>query len=452
MKKTSELLITLLILTTACQLAAPTLTPTPLPPPATLTPTLPLTSTQTPTATPQLFVTPAVVDGDWRITGIDVPALVSFDNTLKTYMQEHGISLGALAVTYDGRLIMAHGYTWQDPGFTTQPVSLFRIASVSKPITAVAVLKTIQDGKLSLDTRITDILTFDPPAGKSVDPRLNDVTVAHLLYHQGGWDTAQLGYDPMFSDSRISSALGVPLPISQVDIITYMSGVPLSFDPGTKYAYSNYGYMLLGRIIEAVSKQPYETYVKDNVLEPLGMTHTQLGRTLPENRLPREVTYHSDWNSTSVFNGSRSVPWPDGGWNLENMAPHGGWVSTVIDLARFEASFDHPQSNPVLTPSSIKLMFESPPGTTEERYYAMGRAIVRWGGDQMNTWHTGSLDGTLSIMVRRSDGVGWFVVFNERDSTSDPDGDSYWEIDGLLHTAADAVKSWPSHDLFQQLP
>jgi CubicO group peptidase (beta-lactamase class C family) len=463
MKKAFRLLITLLILTVGCQPApAPTLTPTPLLPTATLTPTLPPTATQTttatltstlpPTATPQLFDPPIVVDGDWRITGIDVPALVSFDNTLKTYMQEHGISLGALAVTYKGRLIMAHGYTWKDSNFTTQPVSLFRIASVSKPITAVAVLKLIQDGKLSLDMHITDILTFDPPSGKSVDPRLNDVTVAHLLYHQGGWDIEQLEYDPMFSDFRISGTLGVSLPISQADIITYMSGVPLSFDPGTKYAYSNYGYMLLGRIIEAVSKQSYETYVKDNVLEPLGMMHTQLGRTLPENRLPGEVTYHSDWNSTSVFDGKSSVPWPDGGWNLENMASHGGWVSTVIDMARFEASFDLPQNNPVLTQSEIKLMFKSPPGTTGERYYAMGWDIVQSGGNQMNTWHTGSLDGTLSIMVRRSDGVDWCVVFNERESISDPNGDSYWEIDELLHNAANAVKIWPSHDLFQQLP
>jgi hypothetical protein len=70
----------------------------------------------------------------------------------------------------------------------------------------------------------------------------------------------------------------------------------------------------------------------------------------------------------------------------------------------------------------------------------------------MNTWHAGSLDGTFALMVRRFDGVGWVVVFNERDSISDPTGDGYWEIDGMLHDAADAVDSWPDHDLFQQFP
>jgi CubicO group peptidase (beta-lactamase class C family) len=209
--------------------------------------------------------------------------------------------------------------------------------------------------------------------------------------------------------------------------------------------------MLLGRIIEAVSMQPYETYVQQNVLTPLGISHTQLGSTLPGNRLPGEVTYHSDWKSTSVFDGQTSVFWPDGGWNLENMDSHGGWVSTVIDMARFEASFDNQTNHPVLEQNMINLMFMAPPGVTGERYYAMGWAIVRWDGN-MNTWHAGSLDGTLSILVRRFDGIDWFVVFNERDSMSDPSGDSYWEIDGLLHAAADAVKTWPDHDLFQQLP
>ncbi len=489
MKKALGLLIALLIWTTACRLTQlPALTVTPqlgttelsttlaptqtreLSTPEVSTPRVGTTelsatpaptqareasatpaATPTSTSTPETFVPTLVVDGDWRVAGIDVPALASFDKTLKTYMQKRGISSGALAVIYKGRLIMAHGYTWMDANFTTQPDSVFRIASVSKPITAAAVLKLIQDGKLSLDTPITDILTFNPAAGKSVDPRLKDVTVAHLLYHQGGWDIDQLGYDPMFSDQRISKALGVPLPISQANIITYMSGEPLSFDPGTKYAYSNYGYMLLGRIVEAVSNQPYETYVQQNVLEPLEISHTQLGRTLPGNRLPGEVTYHSDWKNTSVFDGQTNVFWPDGGWNMENMDAHGGWVSTVIDMARFEASFDNPRNNPILGQEMINLMFKAPPGTSGERYYAMGWEVVRWDGKK-NTWHTGSLDGTLSLMVRRFDGIDWFVVFNERDSKSDPTGDSYWEIDELLHTAADAVKAWPGHDLFPQFP
>lgn len=396
------------------------------------------------------FGTP-IVTGAWRITGTDVPELASFDDTMRAFMQEHGISAGALAVTYEGRLIMAHGYTWdEDQSYATQPTSLFRIASLSKPVTAAAVLNLIEEGQLDLDTRITDVLTFIAPEGQSLDPRLDEVTVAHLLYHQGGWDIDALGYDPMFHDFQIAGSLGVPLPISQADIMAYMSGVPLSYDPGTQYAYSNYGYMLLGRIIEAVSGQPYETNVKQQVLAPLGVTHMQLGRSLPEDRLPGEVAYHSDFVGPTVFDVSGTlVPWPDGGWNLENMDAHGGWVADVIDMARFSASFDQPASHPVLTQESIATMFAPPPGTVDEGYYyAMGWEVRSFGDGAMTTWHSGSLDGTLTLMVRRYDGVGWVVFFNERESESDPSGDGYWEIDDLLHGAADAVRSWPDNDLF----
>jgi CubicO group peptidase (beta-lactamase class C family) len=448
-------LIVLLILVSGCQPAitpspTPSATQTLLPPTETATP-LP-TATLIPTNTPDPTATP-IVSGEWRITGVDVPTLASFDSMMQSYMKKNGITSGALAVTYKGHLIMAHGYTFDsDQSYTIQPDSLFRLASVSKSITAVAVLKMIQDKQLSLDTHIADILTFTPPDGESIDPRLNDVTVADLLYHQGGWDIEQLGFDPMAIDSFISETFGIPLPISKADIITYMSGMPLNYDPGTKFAYSNYGYMLLGQIIETVSKQPYETYVKQNVLEPLGMIHTQLGRTLPENRLPGEVKYHSDFTGTTVFDASgKDVPWPDGGWNLENMAAHGGWTSTVVDMARFEASFDNPENNPVLTKDSIKLMFKAPPGTTGDQYYAIGWE-VRVEGSAMNTWHTGSLDGTFTEMVRRANGVDYMVAFNERDSESDPTGDKHGEIDGLLYDAVDAIQSWPDHDLFQQLP
>ena len=135
MKKALRLFISLLIWVTACQPAQPlALTATSVSPTTTLIPTFLPTSTQTPaptptatpipTSTPETFAPPLVVDRDWLVTGTDVPALASFDQTLKTYMQKHGISSGALAVTYKGRLVMAHGYTYRDANFTTQPVAV----------------------------------------------------------------------------------------------------------------------------------------------------------------------------------------------------------------------------------------------------------------------------------------------------------------------------------------
>src|SRR5439155_13454828 len=115
------------------------------------------------------------------------------------------------------------------------------------------------------------------------DPRLSEVTVRHLLQHSGGWNREKSG-DPMFKAAEISSELGVPSPPSSLNIIRYMMGRPLDVDPGTRYAYSNFGYCVLGRILEQRSGESYENYVKKQVLGPMGITRMTLGRAAREIR------------------------------------------------------------------------------------------------------------------------------------------------------------------------
>jgi CubicO group peptidase (beta-lactamase class C family) len=388
--------------------------------------------------------------------GHEVAALSGFDITIRTFMQQRNITVGALAVTVDGRLVLAHGYTWdEDMSYSTRPDSVFRIASLSKPLTAMAILRLAQEGRLSLDDRITDLLQLQPPAGGAADPRLQEVTIAHLLYHVGGWDIDLLGFDPMFYDHTIALESEASIPMSQTDIIAFMTGTALNHNPGTVYAYSNYGYLLLGRIIEAVSAQPYQSYVQQSVLAPLGIDGMQVGSTLPAGRLPNEVTYNSTHSGLSIFDTSGDVvPYPDGAFNLENMDSHGGWVASVVDMARFAASLDDPSANPVLSSDSIERMFSPREGTSPAqgvRYYAMGWE-VRDFGENRTTWHSGSLAGTFALMVRRWDGVGWVVLFNQRDDTHDRHGVSYWDIDWMLHEAADSIAVWPSRDLFAEYP
>jgi len=257
----------------------------------------------------------------------------------------------------------------------------------------------------------------------------------------------------MFHDAIISAALGGALPIPQADILTYMTGQPLQHNPGTTYAYSNFGYCLLGRVIEAVTGQPYQEYIQEKVFTPLAVTRPTQGRSLPAHRLPTEVKYHSQYSGVSVFDHSGTlVPYPYGGWNLVNMDSHGGWLASAIDLVRFAASLDDPATCPILNPASITTMFglpeNIPPGsyTPGDAYYGCGWQVRDWGSGNRNTWHNGSLDGTYTLLVRRgSDMTNWAALFNQRDDAS---GLTYPDIDGLLQSAASAVTSWPDHDLF----
>src|SRR5690242_5293446 len=145
----------------------------------------------------------------WRVTGQTAPSLICFDIAVRDFMQARNISCGELAVTRNGRLMLARGYTWSsDSNLLVQPQSLFRIASLTKSFTAAAIMRLVQDGRLRLDQRLTDLITLTPPPGETADPRLADITVLRLLQHLGGWDSTIEG-DPMFADDVIAGFLGI---------------------------------------------------------------------------------------------------------------------------------------------------------------------------------------------------------------------------------------------------
>lgn len=394
----------------------------------------------------------STADGDWRVSGIEVPELAVFDAIMRSYMQERGIEGAALAVTRHGALVLARGYNWEgEPTEPVSPESLFRIASLSKQITSMAILNLVEAGRLRLDDRVSELIDLHPAAGRPADERLSQITVDHLLLHLAGWDIHRLGFDPLFSDLRIAAELEHELPISQSAIIEYMSGLPLAHTPGRLYAYSNYGYMLLGQVIEAASGMSYESYVRQEVLGRMGITRMRIGSSDPAARAPGEVLYHSGFSSPNVLkDGDGRVPSPDGGFNLENLAAAGGWIASAVDLARFVSYLDDPLNHPVLSPESIDLMY-APRDDLAPRlgsfYYARGWAVRDYGLTR-SAWHFGTLPGTYSLMMRRSDGVGWVVLFNQRDDPQLGRGPRYDLIDDLLEQATRSVTDWPVHNLF----
>jgi CubicO group peptidase (beta-lactamase class C family) len=384
---------------------------------------------------------------NWAVTGSDVPELQHFDQLIQTFMQERSIPNASAAISYQGRLVLARAYTWSDDASEAaiQPDARFRIASISKPITAVAIMRLVQEGKLSLDDKVDQLIALVPADGQQADPRQADITVRHLLQHLGGWDR-DVSFDAMFMDQPISEAFGLELPISIDDVIRFMSGQKLDHDPGTKYAYSNYGYCLLGRIIEKLSGLSYDDYVKQILLEPLGMQDTLLGKTLLEGRQAKEVAYFSDEEVPSVFDSSRpTVNFAYGGFNIENMDAHGGWISSAIDLVRFADSLDLAQEGPILSHETIREMLAEPViGKNEQGvYYGCGwRVLLENGGYTIG--HRGSLPGTLTHLTKRANGVTWSVLFNQR---NDPSGLPYDKFEDLMFAASDATESWPEHDL-----
>ena len=374
----------------------------------------------------------------------------SYDRLITGLMQRYNLPGASVAVTRYGKLVFAQGYGLadRDRQIPVQAGSLFRIASISKPFTAVAILRLVEQKRLRLDDKAFAYLKdLRPPKGKVPDPRIAEITIRELLHHTGGWDR-DAGFDPMFRPVIEAEAVGAPVPASCETVIRFMLGQRLNYDPGTKYAYSNFGFCVLGRIIERVSGIPYEKFVRQEVLAPAGITRMKIGRSLQSDEADGEVRYYNEGRARSVFPSLQGlVPWPYGGFNLEAMDSHGGWIASAVDLVKFANAIDGHRGRPLLAKSSLADLTSRPAPPLQQNsdsYYGLGLSIRPVGNDA-NWWHSGSLPGTTTLMVRTHNGYCWAVLFNSR-----PEGDNTLgrDIDSGMWQALREVKDWPDRDLF----
>jgi N-acyl-D-amino-acid deacylase len=375
-----------------------------------------------------------------------------YDQIILDFMERWRVPGGAVAVTTDERLVLVRAYGMADVE-AEEPVardSLFRIASISKLITAIAIMQLVEEGLINLDAPAFSYLNHLPMIDGGVeDPRLADVTVRHLLTHSGGWDS-NVSLDPMFRNIEVAAAFGIPGPAEVEQIIQWMRGFPLDSDPGSRYAYSNFGFALLGRVIESVTGQEYETWVTDEVLAPMGIDRMQIGGSLLEDRVEGEVRYYGPNGAVSVFPDHATAPWAYGGFYLESLDSHGGWIASTLDLTRLLLSIDRRGAIPdALEEETIETMTarpDLPDWQGRDAWYAMG-IIVRPAGDSATVWHDGSLPGTATQAVLTSNGFTWVALFNRRSDTEI--NDFHAELDQVLWDAYFSVDQWPEYDLME---
>ncbi len=391
---------------------------------------------------------------DFPISGDEVASMKSFDEGVTAFMKKWSVPGGQVAVCKDGRLVYSRGFGYGDlngkePVTTT---NLFRIASVSKSITGVAIMKLIEEKKLSLDDKaflILDDLT--PLPGKKVDPRLYDITIRMLLEHVAGW-TIEAG-DRQVKFLRIAAdAFGLPRPADQKTIIRYAIGDTLDLPPGTKYVYSNFGYNILGRVIEKVTGKTYEKYVQEDILKIAGITDMKIAKTRLTQRHINEVMYKGLPEMEPVWsvldNEELQVAYPYGGdYFIEVMDSHGGWLSNAEDLVRFVTSVDTKTKRPhILKEETVELMLAEPlvKSQNPDDYYAKG-----WDYEPKTDswWHAGALYGTSSFIFRFGNGVSIALVFNYLPMMQL--GEYFGEMKNkLVPEALKGVTSWPEFDKF----
>jgi CubicO group peptidase (beta-lactamase class C family) len=344
-------------------------------------------------------------------TASERAAIASLANA---YLQKYNLAGLSFAVGYAGTVVYqdAFGLADREGNVAVTPNNLFRIASVSKTITSVTIFTLVEQGRIKLTNKV-----FGPGAITGTDygqppynPGIDQITVEHLLTHtSGGWTNDSR--DPMFTNPTMN----------QAQLITWtLKNRPLDYPPGQHYAYSNFGYCVLGRVIEKITGQVYADYVRATVLKSCGVTDMTIAGSTLADRQPNEVKYYGDGDN----------PY---GSNVTRMDSHGGWIARPADLVQFFMHVDGFAKPPnILKLATIQTMTTPTPLYAN---YAKGWMV----NSASNWWHNGDLIGTMTEAVRTHTGFCWAAFCN---SWHRPASDPLNDLDKLEWSMVQQVKSW----------
>jgi len=368
------------------------------------------------------------------------PGLAHLDPVLTGIVERFSLPGAAFAVVYQGRLVLARGYGYAnlEEQVQVEPGTRFLLASVSKSITAATIVKLVEDGRLRFEDRAFDLLSgIEPLDPARVDPRSAQITVLDLLYHAGGWDRDTSG-DPLAYGERVARALDVRGPVGPRELVRYMLSQPLDFTPGTKCVYSNYGYMLLGLIVERVTGGAYEPYVRAATLEPMGITRAVDGAGHPR-YFPGEARRYGPDNHLVPAGGLPAVHFASG-----------AWIASAVEMARFLAVIGGDRPPAFLTPASFARMLAPPPAPISLRpdggHFGMGWDNVLKRPEGTLYEKDGGVLGTTTWIEHRPSGASWVLLIN---SSNRADGPAlHRAFVSEIRQALDATSSWPEGDLF----
>lgn len=301
-----------------------------------------------------------------------------------------GVSIG---ITYKESLLYKKGFGFSDLENKTRAHenTLYHIASISKMFTAIAILQLVEAEKLQLDDPVLKYIPWFKAKTKTTDSKY--ITIRHLLSHLSG----------IFRDGDTAHWENGNFP---KNLSRSFSSKSLILETLSKFKYSNYGYAILGEIIQTITKGAYETYVKNNILIPLGM-HS----TFPD--------YSREIGNVSIATGY-GKKFPDENrqtfehFQTHAYAPATGFLSNVTDLAHFLPLFSsqYREKTPILSRNLIKEMLRPHGKTTDSEEYGLGVDVVEISKRSI-VGHSGGFQGFLTrVLVDEKNGFGVIVLSN----------------------------------------
>jgi D-alanyl-D-alanine carboxypeptidase len=347
----------------------------------------------------------------------------AIDQNVAAFMTQYNIPGMAIAITLNDKLVYVNSYgkasVENNQSVTSQ--SLFRISSLSKQITSVAIMRLLDQGKISLNQPVfgTGSILGNAYGSQPYGPGVTNITIGELLHHtEGGWPDNST--DPFGSNFSYSIPQLVSWGLNNVPLLDTI--------PGRSYNYSHFGYVILGRVIEKITGVSYSQAVQQLVLQPSGITDMQIAGNTLSARLPNEVEYYGQNDENPYY-----IP-------ISRMDAANGWVASATDLARFLVHVDGLSNLTILSSNAFKAM------TTGS--YANPRYACGWEINQLNMFHHGLWPGTGSSQAITTQNGNFNYIILANTGSSDPSFGS--NMDNIFWSALNNIQTWPGYDLFQQ--
>ncbi len=300
-------------------------------------------------------------------TPVGPSANAAIDNVIHTAMRDSPVWNASLAIVHGKKLVYARAYSYGEPDWPVcQPTSRFRIASVSKFVTALAVYQLVGEGKLALTDKLQDILHLKTPAGGAPkDARFQDVTIKELLEHTSAIDANSfrddVGIRGAFMAAQPAGSWHLPVNAEQCD--AFIATLGMAGTPGTMMSYNNCAYYLLGRVVAKKRNRtrPIDAF-QDYLLDPLFIHRIRRATSLIASTPADEARYRSQDIPVvaSVMSDAQTlVPLGYGNENFERQEGGGGLSAAATDLARLIAIMQSPDDNPAMKRSTIEMMMNN---------------------------------------------------------------------------------------------
>ncbi len=340
----------------------------------------------------------------------------AFTRLFDQYSARDSIVGASIVVMHDGRVTARHEYGFADKAANRRvdDNSIFHYGSITKTLTAISIMQLRDRGKLSLDDRVT---SYIPELRAVHDPygSMDSVTIRMLLSHSAGFQNPTWPYKEGKSWEPFE-------PTKWNQLVAMMPYQELYFKPGTRFSYSNPGFVYLGRIIEQLSGDPWEGYIQKNILSPLGLTRSYFGNT------PYYLAQDRSHNYTLMRDSTGREFVRDNGadFNPGITIPNGGWNAPLGDLVKYMAfltnatggdSAKKTRYDLVLPRSSLEEMWRplhpTKPATADEsESMGMSFFVVQKGAATF-IGHTGEQAGFVSFMyLNPANGAAVIAVFN----------------------------------------